>query len=194
MCLLCWRRTLFVWGTNPFRTSEEHFSTGDKRVENARSHFRSTHARTHTHTHTHTHTATHVVTSNFQTELPSRLLLTGIQLRKWAVAITLSRTHLRVCYTYNTNMGQNTGEQCVCVCVSFSYWMPAWWGTLFWVSYLGIIQWSLAKMTGISIKFVWSQAYALLIFCGGLLGEAWTAIKPAVWSNFLSNVPGRAWC
>ena len=40
-----------------------------------------------THIQLYPHTATHVATSDFQTELLSRLLLTGTHLRKWAVAM-----------------------------------------------------------------------------------------------------------
>ena len=40
---LCWRRTLLAWGTNAFCASNQCFSTGDKRTENARSNFILTH-------------------------------------------------------------------------------------------------------------------------------------------------------
>ena len=69
-------RTLLARGMNAFCTSEERFSAGDERVQNACSNCSP-------------HTATYVATSDFQTELLSRSLLTGTHLQKQAVA-TLS--------------------------------------------------------------------------------------------------------
>ena len=66
---LCWRRKLLARGKNTFWASDEH-------VEKMSSKFQP-------------HITTHVATNEFQTELISRLLLTGTHLRKQAVA-TLS--------------------------------------------------------------------------------------------------------
>ena len=51
-CVLCWGRTLLALEMNVFHAGNEHFSTGDERVENVRLSFSHN---THTHTHTHTH-------------------------------------------------------------------------------------------------------------------------------------------
>ena len=58
------------------------------------------------------HTATYVATSDFQTKLLSRLLLTGTHLRKRAVAITLSYSpqstlHPQVIYAIAFSAGLN---------------------------------------------------------------------------------------
>ena len=67
----------FSTGKNALCVSDERYIAGDERVENARSNFNPTQL--------------HVATSDFQTELLSRLLLTGTHLRKCAVA-TLSNS------------------------------------------------------------------------------------------------------
>ena len=55
VCLLCWRLTLLVRGTNTFCSSDECFSAGDKCFENTRSNI--------------SHAQTQLATSDFQTEL-----------------------------------------------------------------------------------------------------------------------------
>ena len=85
MHLLCWRWTLLAWGKNVFCTSEEHFSAGDKCVENAHSCKLQPH--------------TQLTISNLQIEPISRwLLLTGTHLRKQAVAIMLVYSHQSMLY------------------------------------------------------------------------------------------------
>ena len=58
----------------------------------------------------HTHPTTYVITCDFQTELLSRLLLTGAHLQKWARAISLSYSplytlHPRVIYAIAFSAG-----------------------------------------------------------------------------------------
>ena len=98
---LRWKRTHFAWGTKAFCTSDEGFSAGGERVENAHSNF--------------THTQLHVATSDFQTELILRwLLLRSTHLRKRAVAITLSDSystpstlHAQIIYAIVLSAGLN---------------------------------------------------------------------------------------
>ena len=75
--LLCWRWTLFAWERTRYALVTNSLKTS---IQNSAP----------PHTHTATYAAT--CTSDFQTELVSRLLLTGTHLRKQAVAtcITLS--------------------------------------------------------------------------------------------------------
>ena len=72
-----------------FCASDERFSAGYERVQNARSYFSPD-------------TATHVTISDFQAELFSILLLTGTHFRKWAVASLsyspASKLHPQVIY------------------------------------------------------------------------------------------------
>ena len=68
----------------------------------------------HAHAHTHLHTCMYsVATSDFQTELLSKLLLIGTHLQKWAVAIMLlysppSTLHPQVIYTITFSTGLNS--------------------------------------------------------------------------------------
>ena len=95
MHLLCWRQTLLGQWTNLFCTSDEQFSAGDERIQNLSSNFSP---------------PTH--TSDFKTELASRLLLTGTHLRKRALGNTLlyspsSTLHPQLIYAVAFSAGLN---------------------------------------------------------------------------------------
>ena len=49
--VLRWGGTILALEINAFHAGDEYFSTGDERVENARSNFRYTHTHTNKHTH-----------------------------------------------------------------------------------------------------------------------------------------------
>ena len=97
--LLCWKWTP-LWGMSVFCASDEHFSAGYECVKNTRSNFIPTQLH---------------ITSDFQTELLSRMLLTCTCTHRWKQAVafmlmylSLSKLHPQVIYTIATSAGLNS--------------------------------------------------------------------------------------